>query len=131
MRKMSILQNLLDVLNPVRTNKREIRAKLDSRPQLRPDEFAQTYFPKEKQGVAKRLMEITESYCDTNVVGLVPEDEFVADLKIGDLDCLEIVELVLQAEEEFDVTILDQKKESLRTFSELVDEIVLLQNEKI
>jgi acyl carrier protein len=76
-------------------------------------------------------MEITEWYCDAKVTGLVPDDEFVADLQIGNQDFLELVELLLQVQEEFDIKISDSRAEEMRTFSELVDEITLLQNEKV
>jgi acyl carrier protein len=130
---MSFFKTLKKVLSPPDDGVmiREVRNKLDQRPQLSSDQFAQTYFPEEKRAVAKRLMEITEEHSVAEITGLIPEDTFVADLRMDDLDSLSIVEFINHLEKEFDVDIPDSNLKDIRSFSELLDEIIRLQNEKV
>jgi acyl carrier protein len=130
---MTFFQNLKEVLSgPDDAGMiREVRSKLDQRPQLSSDQFAETYFPEEKRSVAKRLMEITKEHSVADITGLVPEDAFVADLRMDDLDSLCIVEFIVHLEKEFYIDLPDNKIKGIRTFSELLDVIIHLQNEKV
>jgi len=62
---------------------------------------------------------------------MAPEDEFVADLKMDDLDPMSVIEFVIQLEKEFNINIPEGRIKAIRTFKELVDEICQLQNQKV
>jgi len=124
---MKLLQHIERFLNPVGVTRRKIRSSLDMRPQLAPDEFSETYFKEDERIVAKRLMEITAEWCDAEILGLTPDHEFVDDLQIGELDCLDMVEFVDDIEKYFGIKFSDERIEIMRTFKEVVDEIILLQ----
>ena len=104
----------------------KVREELSKRPQLDSESFADTYFPAEKQYIAKRLWEITKERSVEDITGVAPEDQFVADLKMDDLDSMSTVELVVHLEGTFNISIPDGKIKEIRTFGELVDEIYRL-----
>jgi len=54
---------------------------------------------------------------------MVPEDQFVSDLKMDDLDSMSTVELVIHLEKAFNISIPDGRTKEIRTFGELADEI--------
>ena len=130
-RKMSLLQKLKSVFDPDPGIIREVRNKLAQRPQLNSKEFAATYFPPEKRAIAELLMEITKEHSVADITGLIPDDAFVADLRMDDLDSLAIVDFIVHIETDFDITIPQHKAKSMRSFSELVDEIARLQKDNV
>jgi len=110
---------------------RRVREKLSKYPQLNAESFATTYFPEEKQAIAKKLWEITKEHSVADITGLRPEDEFVADLKMDDLDSLSTVEILTHIERDFEVDITDERAVRIRTFGDLVDEIYRLKRNGI
>jgi acyl carrier protein len=125
---MTFLQNLWTVFGGHDDAKtiREVRGKLGSRPQLNAEGFAHEYFTEDKREVAKRLMDITREHSVADITGLSPDDAFVTDLRMDDLDSMAIVDFVVHVEKDFDVTIPEHETKSMRTFGELVDEIARL-----
>jgi acyl carrier protein len=112
-------------------NIREVREKLSKRPQLDSESFADTYFPAEKQAIARRLWEITKEHSVADITGVTPEDQFQADLKMDDLDSMSTVELVVHLEGIFNISIPDGRIKEIRTFGELVDEIYQIKRYEI
>jgi acyl carrier protein len=112
-------------------NIREVRDKLSKRPQLNSESFTNTYFPEEKRVVAQKLWEITKEHSVVDITGVVPEDKFVEDLKMDDLDSMSLVELTIHFEKEFNLSIPDGRLKEIRTFGELVDEICRLKRNGI
>jgi acyl carrier protein len=125
---MNFLKNLWTVVRGHNDAKaiQKVRENLGSRPQLDAKSFAEEYFTEDKREVAKRLMEITREYSVADITGLRPEDAFVTDLRMDDLDSMAIVDFVIHVERDFGVTIPEHKAKSMKTFGELVDEIVRL-----
>jgi acyl carrier protein len=110
---------------------REVRDNLLKRPQLDSQAFANTYFPEEKHTIARKLWEITKEHSVADITGMVPEDRFVEDLKMDDLDSMSLVELTIHFEKEFNVSIPDGRLKEIKTFRELVDEICRLKRNGI
>jgi len=78
-----------------------------------------------------RLLEITKEHSVADITGLIPGDTFAADLRMDDLDSLAIIEFVIHVEKDFDIIIPKHKAKTMRSFSELVDEIARLQKENV
>ena len=108
----------------------QVREKLKGRPQLEGDFFARTFFPDNKREIAKRVWEITKRHSVADITGIIPEDKFVADLRMDDLDSLSLVELTIELEKEFDIKLEDGRLEGVQTFAELVDEICRIKDIK-
>ena len=70
--------------------------------------------------------------------GLGPDDAFVRDLRMDELDSMSTVELVLDLEKRFGIEIPDEDAQKILTFRELVDyleprvpgAVVLVRNER-
>jgi len=114
-----------------RYNVRQVRDKLSKRPQFDSESFANTYFPEEKRVVARKLWEITKEHLVADITGVAPDDEFVADLKMDDLDSMSLVEFVIHLEKDFNIDIPEGRIKAIRTFSDLVDEIFRLKRNGI
>ncbi|MCE0498216.1 MAG: acyl carrier protein [Methylacidiphilales bacterium] len=114
-----------------RYNIRQVRDKLSKRPQFDSESFANTYFPEEKRAVARKLWEITKEHSVADITGVAPDDEFVEDLKMDDLDSMSLVELAVQIEKEFGIVLSDERLAEMRTFNDLVDEICRLKGDGI
>ena len=71
-----------------------------------------------KEEVLSRLKEIIEDRLDVEGDQIVPEASFVEDLGA---DSLDIVELIMGIEEEFDIEIPDEDAEKLTTVSEAMN----------
>jgi len=71
--------------------------------------------------IAKKVTDIIAQTFDRNRDEVVPAASFVNDLNA---DSLDIVELVMAIEKEFDIEIPDQEAEKIRTVQDAVDYIV-------
>jgi len=71
-----------------------------------------------KEEILSRLKEIIEDRLDVEGDQIVPEASFVEDLGA---DSLDIVELIMGIEEEFDIEIPDEDAEKLTTVSEAMN----------
>jgi acyl carrier protein len=69
------------------------------------------------QDIDARVRHIVARKLHRNVADIRPDADFVADL---DADSLEIVELVVDMEREFDIRIPDDEAEKIRTVSDAV-----------
>lgn len=78
----------------------------------------------EKQTIEDRVRTIIIEQLDVNADEVVPEAAFIDDLGA---DSLDLVELVMHMEEEFNVEIPDDDAENIRTVG---DAIVYVQNHK-
>ena len=78
----------------------------------------------DKQTIEDRVREIIVEQLDVNVDEVVPEAAFIDDLGA---DSLDLVELVMHMEEEFNVEIPDDDAENIRTVQ---DAINYVQNHK-
>jgi thiamine-phosphate pyrophosphorylase len=101
----------------------EVREALAQRPQLDAAVFAERYFPSEKQSIAERLWLLTQKHSVADISGVVLNDTFVDDLRMDDLDSMSLVELAIDLEGAFHITVPDGRLAEIRTFGQLVDEI--------
>jgi acyl carrier protein len=107
---------------------REVRNKLSQREQLTPEAFVNRYFPQEKRTVAERLLALTLRLSRADLTGLLPEDRFVEDFRMDELDSMSLLELTLDIEKDFKIEISDKSAQSIQTFAQLVDAVYQLQN---
>ncbi|QDT48592.1 MULTISPECIES: acyl carrier protein [Symmachiella] len=70
--------------------------------------------------VEEKVFEIVSEHLGTPREEVARESAFIEDLKA---DSLDIVELVMEFEEEFDVTIPDEDYEKIRTVGDAIDYI--------
>jgi len=70
--------------------------------------------------VEEKVFEIVSEHLGTPREEIARESAFIEDLKA---DSLDIVELVMEFEEEFDVTIPDEDYEKIRTVGDAIDYI--------
>jgi acyl carrier protein len=71
--------------------------------------------------IAQKVMEIIAQNLDVKRDDIKPASSFVQDLNA---DSLDIVELVMAIEKEFDISIPDEEAEKIRTVQDAVDYIV-------
>jgi thiamine-phosphate pyrophosphorylase len=102
---------------------KEAREILSQRPQLDALSFSQKYFPVEKQAIAERLWQLTKERSVADITGILPNDTFVDDLRMDDLDSMSLVELAADLEAAFRISIPDGRLAEVRNFRQLVDEI--------
>ena len=70
--------------------------------------------------IAERVMTIVTNQLDADKEKVKPEASFINDLGA---DSLDIVELVMELEEEFDLNIPDEEAEKIRTVGEAIEYI--------
>ena len=70
--------------------------------------------------VEDKVLDIVSEHLDTPRDEISRESSFIEDLKA---DSLDIVELVMEFEEEFDITIPDEDYEKIRTVGDAIDYI--------
>ena len=71
--------------------------------------------------IAQKVMEIISQNLDVKRDEISPSSSFVQDLNA---DSLDIVELVMAIEKEFDLSIPDDEAEKIRTVQDAIDYIV-------
>jgi len=71
--------------------------------------------------IAQKIQEIIAQNLDVDKAAVVPSASFINDLNA---DSLDIVELVMGIEKEFDLEIPDDEAEKIRTVQDAVDYIV-------
>jgi acyl carrier protein len=89
------------------------------------DAFAAAYDPPEHAGVAVRLRAILAEKTVVNVDRLRPDDEFVKDLRIDELDSMALSEFVVDVEKEFNIAVPESEWERLRTFRDVVSAVAV------
>jgi acyl carrier protein len=106
-----------------RVNRRMAERLLARRSQLSPEQFGRTHFGESgsRTRIAGALREILARHIPFALDGLEPDDAFVRDLRMDQLDSLSTVAFLLDVETRFGVTVPDKDAESMRTFRDLVD----------
>ena len=105
------------------SNRRRAKMLLATRPALDPAAFGRAYFgaSDHRAWLAAQLREVLAAHVDYSLDGLGPNDAFVQDLRMDELDSMSTVELVLSLERRFGIEIPDGDAQSIRTFGQLVD----------
>ena len=106
-----------------RVNRRMAERLLARRAQVSPEQFGRTHFGESgsRTRIAGALREILARHVPFALDGLGPDDAFVRDLRMDQLDSLSTVEFLLDVETRFGVKVPDKDAESMHTFRELVD----------
>jgi len=106
-----------------RSNRRRATALLGGRPQLDPMTFGQRHFGEtERRGaLAAELRELLANHVPFPLEGLAPDDAFVVDLRMDELDSMSTVEFVIELEKRYKIRIPDQDVQGILTFRQLVD----------
>jgi acyl carrier protein len=104
-------------------NRRLAEKRLATRPQLTPGRFGQTYFGEQeaRARLAGEVREILSHHVPYSLDGLQPADQFIAHLRMDELDSMATVEVVLELEKRYAIEIPDSDAEALHTVGELVD----------
>jgi acyl carrier protein len=105
------------------SNKRRAKRLLATRRALNSTAFGRTYFGESdrRASVAAEVREVLAEHVPYSLEGLAPDDAFVRDLRMDELDSMSTVELVLGLEQRFGIKIPDAEAQRILTFRELVD----------
>jgi len=85
------------------------------------DEFGSHFFGPDAAPIAKRLREILARQVSVDLSRLSPDDRFIEDLQMVELDSLSTVNLVVDIEREFGIKIPDADAGKIRTLRDLVE----------
>jgi acyl carrier protein len=104
-------------------NRRKAGRLLGARPALDHAAFGQAYFADSPQraAIATRVREVLSRHVPYSIGGLAPDDRFVADLRMDELDSMSTVEFVLDIEHTFSIKVPDEAAGSILTFRQLVE----------
>jgi acyl carrier protein len=105
------------------SNRRRARRLLASRPALDPTAFGRAYFGESEHRalLAAQVREVLAEHVPYSLEGLGPDDTFVEDLRMDELDSMSTLDLVLGLEQRFGIKIPDDDAQSIRSFRGLVD----------
>ena len=105
------------------SNRRRAKRLLGERPALDPAACGRTYFGESdrRAWLAAQLREVVAEHVSYRLDGLCPDDAFVQDLRMDELDSMSTVELVIGLEQRFGIEIPDADAQGILTFRQLVD----------
>jgi acyl carrier protein len=101
-------------------SRRQVLHRLCERLPLNDPEFGQSFFPAEEREVATRLKQILARHVEVDLSRLHPDDRFIQDLFMDELDSLATVEFVLDVEKCFSISISHGNAAQLNTFRKVV-----------
>jgi acyl carrier protein len=106
-----------------RVTKRSVERRLAGRPHLDPSRFGARYFGEtaSRATLAADIRTLLEPVVPFTLQGLDPDDAFVADLRLDELDSLFAVEFLQELERHFAIAIPNEDAARLITFRQLVD----------
>ena len=106
-----------------RRNTARARRRLALRPQLGPEEFTRAHFGggERRTKLAGEIHELIQAHLPYSVKGLAPGDSFVEDLRMDALDSMATVELVMDVEKKYGITIPNEDAARILTVQELVE----------
>ncbi len=85
------------------------------------EEFGRHFFTQDTMSIATRLREILARHIEVDLSRLHPDDRFIEDLEMSELDSLSTVNFAVDIEREFGITIPDADAARLKTFSDVVE----------
>jgi acyl carrier protein len=106
-----------------RINLQRARRLLGGRPPRDSSSFGRAYFGESghRALLATEVREILAQHVPFLLDGLAPDDAFVRDLRMDELDSMATVEFVLAVEERFGIKIPDADAQGILTFRQLID----------
>lgn len=104
-------------------NRRRAKRLLATRPALDPVAFGRVYFAESDRRalLAAQVREVLAEHVPYSLEGLGPDDAFVQDLRMDELDSMSTVELVLSLEKRFGIKIPEDDAQTILSFRDLVD----------
>jgi acyl carrier protein len=105
------------------SNRRRAKRLLATRPALDAAGFGRAYFGESDRRalLAAELRKVLAEHVPYSLEGLGPDDAFVGDLRMDELDSMSTVELVVGLEQRFGITIPDEDAQGILSFRQLVD----------
>lgn len=103
-----------------RSVRRIVARRFRDRQPRTPEEFGRHYFSPDTSLVAMRLREILARHIEVDLSRLSPNDRFIEDLEMVELDSLSTVNFKVDIEREFGITIPDPDAEKLKAFRDVV-----------
>jgi acyl carrier protein len=105
------------------SNRRRARRLLATRPALDAAGFGRAYFGESDRRalLAAEVRKVLAEHVPYSLEGLGPDDAFVGDLRMDELDSMSTVELVVGLEQRFGITIPDEDAQGILSFRQLVD----------
>ena len=101
--------------------KQRALAHMAGRPVLNEKEFGNQFFPEGRAEIAAKLRKILSRHLPVDLSRMQPNDRFVEDLRMDELDSMSTVEYVIEIEKEFGIEIPDSAAEKMLTFKSVVD----------
>lgn len=92
-----------------------------ARPSFGPEEFGRRYFSADQAAIASQVIQIFARHIDLDVSGAHPDDRLVEDLRMDALDSLSTVEMVLDLEKHFRISIPDAAAANMHTLRDITD----------
>ena len=91
------------------------------RPPLTEGEFGRQFFPPEQAELAAQLRVILARHIPVDLSRLHPDDRIVEDIRMDALDSLSTVELIVEIEKEFGISIPNAAAEKMRTLRDVTE----------
>ncbi len=104
-----------------RWQKGQIRRYLAGRERLTHEQFARQFFPPDQAKIAAKVREMLSPYVPADSSQIHPTDRFAEDLRVWSLDSLAGLELVLNLEREFHITLSKEDTRRFCTIADVVD----------
>jgi acyl carrier protein len=104
-----------------RSTRRLVAKRMQAREAYSVDEFGRHFFTETTAPIALRLREILARHIQVDLSKLHPDDRFIEDLEMVELDSLSTVNFAVDVEREFGITIPDADAARLRTFGDVVE----------
>ncbi len=86
-----------------------------------PEEFGRHYFTPDTADIATRVREILARHIQVDLSRLGPDDRFIEDLEMVELDSLSTVNFTVDIEQDFGIAIPDTDAERIKTLRDVVE----------
>ena len=104
-----------------RSVRRLVAKRMQTRKAQTTDEFGRHFFDDATAPIASRLREILARHIEVDLSRLHPDDRFIEDLEMVELDSLSAVNFAVDIEREFGISIPDADAARLKTFRDVVE----------
>ena len=104
-----------------RSVRRLVAKRMQTRKAQTADEFGRHFFDDATAPIASRLREILARHIEVDLSRLRPDDRFIEDLEMVELDSLSAVNFAVDIEREFGISIPNADAARLKTFRDVVE----------
>jgi acyl carrier protein len=103
--------------------RRRVAKRMQNRDELNPKDFGKHFFSLDLAPIATRLHVILARHVDVDLSRLHPDDGFIDDLEMDELDSLSTLEFTIDVEQEFGIKIPNADATRLESFRDVVQYI--------